>query len=94
MVIGVCHLDLHIPNNHSLKGKRSVIRSVVARVSQQFNVSIAELDDQDVWQSAHLGVCCISNDSAHAHRQLELVLRWLEQNRPDVEVVGCQIELL
>ena len=93
-VVGVCHLALHIPNNHSLKGKRSVVRSVVARVSQQFNVSIAELDHHDLWQSASLGVACVSNDSAYVHRQLEGVVHWVEQNRPDVDIVDYCIEIL
>ena len=94
MAIGYCQIDLHIPDSHSLKDKRSVIRSVVARVSQQFNVSIAELDHQDVWQTASLGVVCISNESARLHKQLEQVVRWVEQNRPDVDVVDYRIEML
>ncbi len=94
MAIGYCQIDLHIPDSHSLKDKRSVIRSVVARISQQFNVSIAELDHQDVWQTASLGVVCISNESARLHKQLEQVVRWVEQNRPDVDVVDYRIEML
>jgi len=93
MTIGYCQIELHIPNNHSLKGKRRVIRSIVARVSQGFNVSIAELDHQDVWQSAKLGVTCISNDSARVHRQLESVVHWLEQSRPDVQIISYHIEI-
>ncbi len=94
MPIGYCQLDLHIGNSHSLKDKRSVVRSIVARVGQEFNVSIAELDHQDVWQMATLGIVCISNDSARLHRQLESVVRWVEQHRPDVEVAGYRIEIL
>jgi len=94
MVIGYCQIDLHIPGSHSLKDKRSVIRSIVARVSQQYNVSIAELDHQDVWQSAALGVACVANESARVHRQLETIVHWVEQNRPDVEVVDYTIEIL
>ncbi len=94
MTIGYCQVELHIPNNHSLKEKRSVLRSIIARISQQFNVSIAELDHQDYWQSACLGIVCISNESARLHRQLEGVVRWVEQHRPDVEVVDYHIEIL
>jgi uncharacterized protein YlxP (DUF503 family) len=94
MIVGICEIDLHIPNNHSLKGKRSVIRSIVARISHQFNVSIAEMDHQDFWQSACLGVSCVSNERSYVHRQLEGIVHWLEQNRPDVEVVGYHIEML
>jgi uncharacterized protein YlxP (DUF503 family) len=94
MAIGYCEIELHIANSYSLKDKRSVVRSIVARVGRQYNVSIAELDHQDIWQSARLGVVCISNESARLHRQLEGVVRWVEQNRPDVEVVGYRIEIL
>jgi uncharacterized protein YlxP (DUF503 family) len=93
MIVGTCQIDLHIPNNHSLKGKRKVVRSVVTRISQQFNVSIAELDHQDFWQSACLAVACVSNDSAYVHRQLEGVVHWVEQNRPDVAIVDYRIEI-
>lgn len=94
MAIGYCQIDLHIPDSHSLKDKRSIVRSIVARVSQQFNVSIAELDHQDVWQAASLGVACVSNESVRLHQQLETVVHWVEQNRPDVEIVGYRIEML
>ncbi|MGC8874572.1 MAG: DUF503 domain-containing protein [Chloroflexia bacterium] len=94
MVIGYCQIDLHIPASHSLKDKRSVVRSIVARVSQEHNVSIAELDHQDLWQSASLGVACVATEGAQAHRRLESVVRWIEQNRPDVEIVDYRIEIL
>ncbi len=94
MAIGYCQIDLHIPLSHSLKDKRSVIRSIIARVSQQFNVSIAELDHQDVWQAATLGVVCISNEASRLHQQLESVVHWVEQNRPDVDLVNYCIEML
>ncbi len=55
MVIGVLKLSLVIPENHSLKGKRGVIKRIQARVSDQFNVSVAECGDQDLWQSTLLG---------------------------------------
>lgn len=94
MAIGYCQIDLHLPNNHSLKDKRGVLRSIVARVRQQFNVAIAELDHQDLWQSASLGVVCISNEKARLHHTLEGVVHWLEQNRPDVEIADYHIEIL
>jgi hypothetical protein len=94
MAIGYCQIDLHIPFSHSLKEKRSVIRSIVARISQQFNVSIAELDHQDAWQAACLGVVCISYEADRLHQQFESVVHWVEQNRPDVELVDYRIEML
>jgi uncharacterized protein YlxP (DUF503 family) len=55
MVVGVLKLNLVIPENHSLKGKRGVLKRIQARVAQQFNVSVTECGDQDLWQSALLG---------------------------------------
>jgi len=60
MVIGTCTIELHIPGNGLLKGKRRVIKPIIARVRNEFNVSIAEMDNQDLWQSATLGVACVS----------------------------------
>jgi len=93
MVIGTCIIELHIPGNGSLKGKRRVIKSIIARVHNEFNVSIAEVEDQDLWQSATLGVACVSNGSDYVHGLLTKVVEWIERNRPDVQVVDYQIEI-
>jgi len=94
MHIGVCHIILRLPENHSLKGKRQVVKSIVARLQNQFNVSAAEVDDNDVWQIAGIGVCCISNDSRHADQMLASVVEWIERNRPDVELVDYETEII
>jgi len=93
MVIGTCIIELHIPGNGSLKGKRRVIKSIIARIHNEFNVSIAEVDNQDLWQSATLGVACVSNGSNYVHGLLTKVVEWIEHNRPDVEVIDYQIEI-
>jgi uncharacterized protein YlxP (DUF503 family) len=94
MHIGVCTIELRLPGNGSLKGKRSVIKSIVTRLSREFNVSIAEVDAQNLWQRAVLGVACVSSSADYAHGQLERVVQWIEINRPDVELLEYEIELL
>ncbi len=94
MVIGVCTLTLHIPESHSLKAKRRVIKSITARVRNQFNVSIAEVDANDVWQSAVLGIACVSKDAAYAHGLLERVVQTISNSRFDADVSDYQIEIL
>jgi uncharacterized protein YlxP (DUF503 family) len=94
MHIGVCTIELRLPGNGSLKGKRAVIKSVVTRVSREFNVSIAEVDAQNIWQRAVLGVACVSSSAEYAHGQLERVAHWIELNRPDVELLEYEIEML
>jgi hypothetical protein len=94
MHIGVCTIDLQLPGNQSLKGKRSVVKSITTRVTREFNVSIAEVEAQDVWQQAVLGVSCVSSSADYAHRQLERVVEWIESRRPDVILLDYRIEML
>jgi len=94
MHIGVCTIELRLPGNDSLKGKRSVIKSIITRITRQFNVSVAEVDAQNLWQRAVLGVACVSSSADYAHGQLERVVQWIETNRPDVELLAYEIEFL
>ncbi len=66
MVIGSLRIVLHIPNSHSLKEKRQVIRSLTSRLRRTFNVAVAEVGDQDVWQRATLAVVAVSGSGRHA----------------------------
>ena len=94
MVIGVCTLELFIPGNRSLKGKRRILKSLIARVRNEFNVSIAEVGGNEAWQSATLGVTCVSNDAAHAHTMLSKVVQTIERDHLDVQIVDYHIEVL
>ena len=94
MVIGACSLELHIPGNGSLKGKRRIIKSLAARLRKEFNVSVAEVGAQDVWQSAIIGIVCVSNDTDYVHSLLTRVIRWVEESRLDCDLVDYQIEIL
>lgn len=66
-------LELHIPLAHSLKDKRSQIKSLKDRISHRFNVSIAEIDFLDDWQRAMLGICIISSDKSYLDKQYSLI---------------------
>jgi len=92
--VGLCTIIVRLPGNGSLKGKRSVLKSAMAHLRQEFNVSIAEVGSQDDWQQATLGMATVSSDQAYAHGLLERTVQWIEENRPDVEVVDYQIEWL
>jgi len=94
MVIGIATIELHIPMNDSLKGKRSVIKPIIARLRSEYNVSVAEVDDQDSWRSAVIGVACVSSDSAYAHGLLMKVVESVERWRLDAELVDYEIELI
>jgi len=77
MVVGVLRLILYLPDNHSLKGKRGVLRSITSRVATKFNVSIAECDDHDSWQRITLGVAQIGNEKDHVDRSLREVAAFI-----------------
>ncbi len=93
MHVGVCTIELRLPGNSSLKGKRSVVKSIVARVSHEYNVSVAEVDAQNAWQRVVLGVACVSSSEGYAHGLLEQVVHWIENNRPDVMLLDYRIEM-
>ena len=94
MNVGVCKVRLRLPGNRSLKGKRRVIKPIITRVAGKFDVSIAEVDDNDQWQLATLGISYISNDHRHANEVLSRVVDFIIGGRFDVEVLGYDIEIL
>lgn len=94
MIVGVCEITLHLPDCHTLKEKRQIIKSVLARVRNKFEVAIAEVDDQDLWQIAKIGVSCVSNSSQHAEETLAHVQRYIEETRPDIMVSESTFELI
>jgi uncharacterized protein YlxP (DUF503 family) len=94
MIIGVCTIELSLPGISSLKGKRGIIKSLIARLRNTFNVSVVELDNNDLWQSATLGVACISNSADYAHGLLNKVIQWIEDSHYDIELIDYDIELI
>jgi uncharacterized protein YlxP (DUF503 family) len=94
MIIGACTVDLHLPGNGSLKGKRSILKPLLLRLRREFNLATAEVDYHDVWQSAQIALVSVSTDTGHVQRQLEHAIRWIEHNRPDLTVVDWQIEII
>jgi uncharacterized protein YlxP (DUF503 family) len=78
MVVGVMRLTLYLPENHSLKGKRQVLRAIKDRVRNKFNVSIAESSDHDLWQRAELGICQAGSDRAFVDAALREVVKYID----------------
>jgi uncharacterized protein YlxP (DUF503 family) len=94
MHTGVCKIKLHLPGSQSLKAKRRVVKSIISRLGSQFNISIAEVDDQDLWQLATLGVACVSNHNQHVDETISKVVNFIAQNYPELEIVDHEIEIL
>ncbi len=81
MIVGTCRVVLHIPDSGSLKAKRFVLRRLKDRVRNKFNVSIAEVDDFDLWQKATIAVAVVSRDTKFADKVIQNVLRMMETER-------------
>jgi uncharacterized protein len=93
MVVGVCRLTLAIPENADLKGKRSVVKRVIARTRQQFNIAMAEVDDLDEWGSAVLGFAVVANDHRFVNQVVDKVIAHV-QDLYLAEVEDHAIEIL
>jgi len=93
MVVGLCTVELYIPDGHSLKAKRQVVLSLKDRLRDKFNVSIAEVGDQDLWQKAVLGIACVANEGAYVNKVLDQAINVI-RSIPTIELVQFRIELL
>jgi uncharacterized protein len=94
MNIGVCKINLRIPENESLKGKRHVLQSIISRVRDKFNVAVAEVENGDKWQIATIGICCVSNDGRHTNEVVSKIVDFIVTSRFDIEVLDYEIELI
>ena len=94
MNVGVAKITLRLAGSFSLKDKRRVVNSVRDRVRSKFNVAVAEVDQNDAWQVAVIGITCVSNNVRHADQTLDNVLEFIESDRPDAEVIDCEMETL
>ncbi len=92
MHVATCQIKLGLAGVRSLKEKRRILKSISARISNEFNVAIAEVGLNDVWQSALLGVASVGNDARLLHRVMENVVDWIERNRPDLILTDYKIE--
>jgi uncharacterized protein YlxP (DUF503 family) len=78
MFVGIVRIELHLPASGSLKDKRSVVRSLKERIRQRVQAAVAEVDHQDLWQRAALGVAVVSGDRQQVDEMLQSVRRLVE----------------
>ena len=78
MYIGALRVELHMPQCRNLKEKRQVVRSIIDRTRHRFNVAVAEIDKQDLWQACSLGITCVSNSEYAVREMLARVERGIE----------------
>ena len=93
MHIGSCTFYLSIPWAKSLKDKRQCVKSITERMKNKFNISVAEIGENDNHNTAYLGFACVSCSKVHAEAMVERVIDFVE-NYTEAEVYGIEIEML
>lgn len=91
MVVMCCEVQLYLSQSRSLKDKRQVVKSLKDRLRSRFNVAVAEVEHQDLWQRGTLGLAAISTEADHARQMLDEAVRFVEQDLR-VQVLASQIE--
>ena len=94
MSVALCTLTLRLPENGSLKGKRQVIKSIQQRLHNRFNVSVAEVGSNDLWQIAEIAICAVANDATHASDVVAKAAAYMQSLRLDVEVIEETTDIL
>ena len=89
MFVGIVRVELHIPASRSLKDKRSVVRGLKDRIRTRVHAAVAEVDHQDLWQRAALGVAVVSGERSQVDEQLQSVRR-LVDSTPGAELLDWQ----
>ena len=93
MKVGVCSIKFYVHGNHSLKGKRRIIRTIKDRVKNKFNISVAEVGDQDIWQNIQLGIAAVHSDGPYLEGQLQQVVHFID-NMHLAEMTNHEIQVI
>ncbi len=93
MIVGLLSLELHLPESNSLKSKRMIIKSLKDRIRNKFNVSIAEVAANDLWQRSVLGVACVANETKIINAILNEV-RSIVLDTPSIQLIDSSMEML
>ena len=92
MFVGVCTLELYIFSTNSLKQKRQVIKSIIERLKSRYNISIAEVEDNDKWQKSTIGFSCVSNSKNIVNDTINKVIGFID-NDERVEIINIDMEM-
>lgn len=93
MIIGACTVQLYLPGVLSLKEKRGVLKPLLNQLRRQFEVAVAEVGQNDTWQSADIAIVAVSNDAGHIYAVLEKAVHWIQEEYRGIEVIDWTVEL-
>lgn len=94
MTVGLLIIELHLPGCSSLKEKRRRLKPLIFRLHKEFNISVAEIDNLDLWKDSTLACAMVSNNHGRTQRSLQRISRWIETNWPDVTLISEHLEIL
>lgn len=92
--IGFCEIELYLPSVMSLKQKRGIIKSMLNKMRNKFNVANAEVSHNDTWQSSIIAITTVSNSTKHLNQVIQNVTKWIEANYPDATIIEQHTEIL
>ncbi len=93
MVVGVLTIELLFPVNNSLKGKRKLLQKIIERTRSRYNISIAEVGENELWQRALIGLAVVSNGTNHIHSTLDNITNFIA-NLHLGEIINAEVEIL
>ena len=93
-MVGILTIHLRLPGCASLKEKRGRLKPLLNQLHKKFNVSVAEMKRQDMWQEAVIACALVNSDAVQVQRSLQSVLKWVEGNWPDGDVINEKIEII
>lgn len=93
MIVGTLRIIVALPDSHSLKEKRRVVKGLKERLHAKFNIAVAETEFLDMWQKAELGIVAVGNETPHVHSMLDTVLKYV-RGCPEVAVVDVEHEVM
>ncbi|NLJ89327.1 MAG: DUF503 domain-containing protein [Clostridiales bacterium] len=93
MIVGIVKVKIYIPFAHSLKEKRTIVKSLCSKIKNNFNVSISEVENQDVHQTIGLGIAIVSNNSKHIDSIIDKIINYIEANT-EGEIIEINREIV
>jgi hypothetical protein len=92
MLVGICEIIIYLPNSHSLKDKRSILESYKVSLRKEYNISITEIDQKNIWKRSIIGIACISDNRRVIDHIFQKIIR-ITENHPEIQLLNYQISI-